>query len=105
MKIPFVPRELVAHLDRVYPDRCPDPSHSDRQIWMNAGARSVVSALQQWLKEQDDAVGDAAEGSLPNVLVHPSPVGPAAAGSDARHASATAARSTGHPGNRLGGDA
>lgn len=105
MKIPFVPRELVLHLDRVYPARHPDLSAPERKVWFDAGQRSVVENLQQWLKEQD-LTGGADEGRLPNVLTQPVSSGGSSSGdSYPSPASATAARTPGSTGNRLGRDA
>lgn len=104
MKIPPIPRELVAHLAVVYPDRCPDPSWTDREIWMAAGRRDVVNTLKQWLKEQDE-LGVATEGRLPNVLQSASPHDRGEAAGHPGSTGSTAARAPGSPGNRLGSDA
>jgi hypothetical protein len=52
-KTPYVPEELVDWLDARFPDRCPDPSDSDREIWAKAGARRVVDTLRAMLRNQD----------------------------------------------------
>jgi hypothetical protein len=46
----------VAWLDVIYPDRCPRPSQTDRQIWMAAGAREVVEKMQAVLEAQNRRV-------------------------------------------------
>ena len=33
---------LIEWLDTLYPDRCPDPKHTEREIWMKAGERRLV---------------------------------------------------------------
>lgn len=52
MKQPFVTTELLAWLDRVFPDKCPGIGDSDRAIWMAAGARQVVEHLKAIEKNQ-----------------------------------------------------
>jgi len=46
-KTPGVPKELLDYLIAVYPDRCPSPEMSDREVWMAAGRASVVRKLRQ----------------------------------------------------------
>ena len=33
-------------LEQCYPHRCPDPSLSEREIWMRAGERRLVDVLK-----------------------------------------------------------
>ena len=47
---------LVAELDRLYPEACPDPTHTEREIWMRAGARRVVRFLRAKEAEQQQAI-------------------------------------------------
>lgn len=104
MNLPFVPRELVDSLDRVYPARHPAINDTDRMIWFKAGQRAVVETLQEWLKAQDETLADAPEGRLPNVLVQPANSPEGAGSGNPRTASSTAARTQGSAGNRLGSD-
>jgi hypothetical protein len=39
-------------LDRTYPDQCPHPSWTDRDIWMKAGSRRVFEGLRSLFEEQ-----------------------------------------------------
>lgn len=51
-KIPFITDELLDYLQRLYPDRSPDPTQSERDIWINRGAVGVVRHLTAVHKEQ-----------------------------------------------------
>lgn len=44
-KIPVYSVDLIKELDKLYPERSPEPSQSDREIWMAVGARRLVRAL------------------------------------------------------------
>lgn len=48
LQVPSLTPELIRHLDRRFPERCPDPADSEREIWMKAGERRFVL----WLKSQ-----------------------------------------------------
>jgi len=50
-RIPTPDRALVEALDQLYPDRCPDPRDSDREIWIKVGQRQVVRKLIQALED------------------------------------------------------
>ena len=43
---PPIDEALLKKLDEVYPEASPDPSHSDREIWMAVGTRQVVRMLR-----------------------------------------------------------
>jgi hypothetical protein len=45
-------QEVVDCLTALFPDRCPDPSTPDRQVWINAGSAYVVRTLRTLLDEQ-----------------------------------------------------
>lgn len=51
-KIPFVTDELLDYLQRLYPDRSPEPAQPEREIWINRGAVGVVRHLAAIHKEQ-----------------------------------------------------
>ena len=51
---PPIDEALLKQLDEVYPEACPDPSLSDRDIWMAVGARSVVRMLRAVYLEQQN---------------------------------------------------
>jgi hypothetical protein len=56
MSFPIVPQELLQELDRRFPDQCPDPSMSDRDIWIAVGARKVVNLLKREFDRQNDNI-------------------------------------------------
>jgi hypothetical protein len=41
-KPPFVDPKVVAWLATLFPDKCPRPSDTDREIWMAVGAQGVI---------------------------------------------------------------
>lgn len=44
---PAVPLALVEELEHRYPDRCPSPDASDREIWMAVGQARLVAFLRE----------------------------------------------------------
>jgi hypothetical protein len=51
---PPIDEALVKKLDEVYPESCPDPASSEREIWMAVGARQVVRMLRAVYLEQQN---------------------------------------------------
>jgi len=49
---PPIDEALLKRLDEVYPEVCPDPSASDRDIWLAVGSRQVVRMLRAVYLEQ-----------------------------------------------------
>jgi hypothetical protein len=47
---------LIQWLNDLYPERCPNPDHSEREIWMKAGERRVVRHLINKLNRAEDKV-------------------------------------------------
>jgi hypothetical protein len=52
--IPNETNELIKWLDVMYPDRCPNPEDSEREVWMKAGERRVVNTLIAKLTATED---------------------------------------------------
>jgi len=52
MKTPFISNELAEFLDKSYPERCPEVSWSEREIWLKAGERKLVRRLLQMHADQ-----------------------------------------------------
>lgn len=52
MNKPNVSKELIEYLEVVFQDRCPDKTDSERQIWMDVGAVSVVRHLKSLAEAQ-----------------------------------------------------
>lgn len=55
-RIPALDRALVEALSERIPERCPDPSWSEREIWMYAGKRELVKLLIAELKAQENNI-------------------------------------------------
>lgn len=53
-KTPVITQELIDYLSRVYPDRFPDKSMSDRDIWIKCGEVGVLRHLSHLLLEQQN---------------------------------------------------
>lgn len=90
---PWVTPELVQFLDSAFPDRCPDPSWGERQVWMAAGAASVVATLKVALDNQKAAATSPVKDNPSHVLLQPGDEDPGGA------PSAPGGRPAG-PGNR-----
>ena len=60
--LPPITDELVAALDKRYPDHWPDLKLTDREIWYQAGQRSVVNMLLSQHSRQQHA--DRLEGRI-----------------------------------------
>jgi len=54
----FVSKELIQHLDKLFPNKVPDISENDRQIWFKVGQASVVTYLKQLEQEQNNNILD-----------------------------------------------
>lgn len=54
MKIPSFTKEQIEYLNALYPERCPEKSWTEREIWIAAGARGVVRHLNRLFDEQLD---------------------------------------------------
>lgn len=51
-RLPSVSQELLDYLNTQYPERCPDPTWSERDIWMRVGERRLVRKLIDTFKTQ-----------------------------------------------------
>tara|TARA_R110000824_G_scaffold112137_7_gene261115 strand:- start:4425 stop:4622 length:198 start_codon:yes stop_codon:yes gene_type:complete len=52
---PRITKKQVDALDNLIPNKCPELLEPEREIWFNAGRRSVVSLLQEILAIQNDS--------------------------------------------------
>jgi len=50
--LPALSKSLIDKLDKLFPDKCPLLTDSDRDIWYKVGQRKVVEFLQQKYDEQ-----------------------------------------------------
>ena len=55
---PGVPKELAEALDKAFPERCPEPEWSDREVWIYTGRRLVVRHILNKFNEQVKAAID-----------------------------------------------
>ena len=56
--LPPITNELIAGLDAAFPQRHPDLSFSDKEIWYKAGQRFVVDYLIEEQKRQQETMLD-----------------------------------------------
>ena len=54
--LPVITDDLIQGLDNLYPQRHPDLSLSDREIWYRSGQRSVVDYLIEQQKRQRETM-------------------------------------------------
>ena len=54
--LPLITDDLIQGLDNLYPQRHPDLSLSDREIWYKAGQRFVVDYLIEQQKRQRETM-------------------------------------------------
>ena len=50
--LPALSQDLINKLDKLFPDKCPLLTDSDRNVWFKVGQRSVIDYLQQTYDEQ-----------------------------------------------------
>jgi len=50
--LPALSQDLINKLDKLFPDKCPLLTDTDREIWFKVGQRSVINYLQQTYDDQ-----------------------------------------------------
>lgn len=55
-RFPIVSDELIKALDNLFPDKAPDLSMTENEIWFKAGGVSVVRRLKE-IKKRQEATG------------------------------------------------
>jgi hypothetical protein len=55
-QVPPIPADVIDWLDRLYPEKCPDPKDAEREIWMKSGERRLVRRLRLELQRQENTV-------------------------------------------------
>lgn len=55
-QVPPIPSDVAAWLDRSYPERSPDPDHTERELWMRAGERRLVRRVLHLHQKQEQTV-------------------------------------------------
>lgn len=53
-KVPLLSEATVAALEKLYPDRVPDPHMTEREIWMHVGKVQVVRMLRQEIERRKE---------------------------------------------------
>jgi|TARA_A100001388_G_scaffold242772_1_gene199753 hypothetical protein len=56
VNLPVITDELIEGLDQVFPNRHPDLSLSDREVWYRAGQRYVVDYLIEQQARQKETM-------------------------------------------------
>ncbi len=56
LDFPPIPKPLMDKLDEMYPERCPESSQLDREIWIRVGERKVIRKLLAEFKRQNETV-------------------------------------------------
>jgi hypothetical protein len=56
VSLPVITDELIEGLDQVFPNRHPDLSLSDREVWYRAGQRYVVDFLIEQQARQKETM-------------------------------------------------
>lgn len=56
--LPIIPRKLLEVLDKLYPNRHPDLSLSEREVWYKAGQRSVIDFLLKKKEDEENTIFD-----------------------------------------------
>ena len=51
-----VPHDLLEDIEKLYPERTPDPHMTDREIWMAVGRRQVVRNLRSIHEDQQENI-------------------------------------------------
>ena len=51
--LPVTANDLILKLDKLYPEKAPDPADDEREIWMKAGERRLVKALLHKLHREN----------------------------------------------------
>ena len=55
-KLPVITDDLIFALDQIFPNRHPDLSLTDRDVWYRAGQRSLVDYLIEQQARQKDTM-------------------------------------------------
>lgn len=53
---PAIDKALLDWLDKVMPERSPNPLDNDREIWMKAGERRLINMLRMQYADQQDNI-------------------------------------------------
>ena len=51
---PYIEEPIIKYLDELYPDKAPDITMEEKQIWFNAGQVAVVRHLKDQYRLQEE---------------------------------------------------
>lgn len=54
--LPKIPQDLMEALDKRFPERCPDPKASEREVWIEVGKRELIRFLKTHYERQNKNV-------------------------------------------------
>jgi|LakMenEpi03Aug12_release.lakeMendotaPanAssembly.Ray.scaffolds.fasta_scaffold2204621_2 hypothetical protein len=55
-RFPPVPEVLLKELEFRIPEKCPELSFTDREVWFYAGQRALVRLLREKFREQNETI-------------------------------------------------
>jgi hypothetical protein len=50
--LPAISETLVKRLEKLFPDKCPDLTNTEKDVWFKSGQVSVIRFLRQTYNEQ-----------------------------------------------------
>lgn len=50
--MPMISEAVVKRLEELFPDKCPDLTNSEKDVWFKSGQVSVIRFLRQTYNEQ-----------------------------------------------------
>jgi hypothetical protein len=53
---PLASKQLIDYLERTYPDRCPEPHLTEREVWIAYGCAKVIRKLRTDYNESQSEV-------------------------------------------------
>lgn len=54
--LPNIPQDLMKALEERFPERCPNPKNTEREIWIEVGKRELVRFLKSQFDSQNKNV-------------------------------------------------
>ena len=50
--MPLISEAMINRLEQLYPDKCPDLTNSEKDVWFKSGQVSVIRFLRQTYNDQ-----------------------------------------------------
>lgn len=54
--VPVIDQDLVEYLSKIFPDTCPEPDWTEREVWIRRGAVGVIRHLQSIVDAQNENI-------------------------------------------------